>query len=120
MAFERLAAIAEKRCPACLAGPMYQGTFTMYEHCPVCGHRFMREPGYFQGAMYVSYVMGIGTFAALLLGAKALLEPRYGFVVASVVAIAIQGLLVPVLFQYSRVIWAHLNIGTRQSGSEPG
>ena len=113
MSLDRLAAIAEKRCPACLAGPMYQGTFTMYEHCPVCGHRFMREPGFFQGAMYVSYTMGLFTFLFLLLFCRARLTPTLGLTAAYVVAFALQLCLVPMLFRYSRVIWAHLNVGTR-------
>jgi len=27
----------------------------MHERCPACGLRFEREPGYFTGAMYLSY-----------------------------------------------------------------
>lgn len=39
---------------------MFRGRFEMNATCPVCGHRFEREPGFFQGAMYVSYGLGIG------------------------------------------------------------
>ena len=42
----------------------------MFERCPVCDLRFEREPGYFMGAMYISYVLGllvIAVFAAVLL-----------------------------------------------------
>jgi hypothetical protein len=87
----------------------------MNEKCPVCGHRFMREPGFFQGAMYVSYTLGMVTFVALLFGLRALLQPSIGYVASIAAAFAGQLLLVPVLFRYSRVIWAHLNIGTRRS-----
>jgi hypothetical protein len=31
----------------------------MHEQCPVCGLRFEREPGYFTGAMYLSYGVAI-------------------------------------------------------------
>lgn len=91
---------------------MFSGLLTIHDTCPVCGHRFMREPGFFQGAMYVSYVLGLGTFLFLLLLCRARLGPRIGLPAASVVAIALQLMLVPLLFRYSRVIWAHLNIGT--------
>ena len=31
----------------------------MHERCPVCGLKFEREPGYFLGAMYFSYLLSI-------------------------------------------------------------
>ena len=31
----------------------------------MCGLKFEREDGYFLGAMYISYALGIGTIAAL-------------------------------------------------------
>jgi hypothetical protein len=37
----------------------------MYDRCPACGLRFEREPGYFLGAMYISYGLGVVTIAAL-------------------------------------------------------
>ena len=44
---------------------MFSGRFTMNPTCPVCGHRFEREQGFFQGAMYVSWVLGV-TYLAVL------------------------------------------------------
>ena len=41
----------------------------MYERCPVCDLKFEREAGYFLGAMYISYMLGvvcIAIFALLL------------------------------------------------------
>lgn len=110
----RLGAIIAQRCPVCLTGPMFAGLFRMWEVCPTCGHRFMREPGFFQGAMYVSYSMGLVTFLLLLLFCQYRLAPRIGLTAAYLLAFALQLCLVPILWRYSRVIWAHLNIGTRQ------
>jgi len=110
----RLGAILLQRCPVCLAGPMFAGLIRMWEVCPNCGHRFMREPGFFQGAMYVSYTMGLFTFLFLLLFCRARLTPAIGLTAAYVVAFVLQLCLVPILFRYSRVIWAHLNVGTRE------
>ena len=31
----------------------------MYERCEVCNLKFEREPGYFLGAMYISYGLGL-------------------------------------------------------------
>lgn len=91
---------------------MFDSLFSMKEHCPRCRHRFMREPGFFQGAMYVSYVVGIVEFALLALIGYALIGERFGIEAALVVAVVLHLLLVPQLFQYSRVVWAHVSVVT--------
>jgi uncharacterized protein (DUF983 family) len=66
--------ILQQRCPRCRAGSIFRysiflGFPKMHERCPVCDLKFDREPGYFLGAMYVSYGLGIvivALFAALL------------------------------------------------------
>jgi uncharacterized protein (DUF983 family) len=109
----RLSAILRQRCPVCLEGPMYSGLVTMYERCPQCSHQFERETGFFQGAMYVSWVTSVGLFATIALLARLLLAPRIGLLAAMAVAVLVYMPCVPMLFRYSRVIWAHMNIGTR-------
>jgi hypothetical protein len=37
----------------------------MYERCPTCGLKFEREDGYFLGAMYIGYGLGVGAIAVL-------------------------------------------------------
>jgi hypothetical protein len=98
---------------------MFRGMFAMYETCPVCGHRFEREPGFFQGAMYVSYALGVGEAFVLVLLAMAFLTPAIGLVWTIAVVVLVHLALVPVLFRYSRVLWAHLNIGTLDPSERP-
>ncbi|HZQ70672.1 MAG TPA: hypothetical protein VFA68_19235 [Terriglobales bacterium] len=41
----------------------------MYSECPICSLKFEREEGYFLGAMYIGYLLGlilIVLFAAIL------------------------------------------------------
>lgn len=91
---------------------MYSGLVTMYERCPRCGHVFERETGFFQGAMYVGWASSVGVFATLALLSTFFLAPRIGSTAAFAVAIIVYLPIVPVLFRYSRVIWAHVNIGS--------
>ena len=91
---------------------MFSGMFAMYERCPQCGHAFERETGFFQGAMYMSWALGVGLFAALAVCADLLLAPRIGLAPALALAAAVYFPLVPALFRYARVIWAHINIGS--------
>lgn len=49
------------KCPNCSKGLVFKksdGVFkmpVMYEKCEECSYQFDREPGYFLGAMYISY-----------------------------------------------------------------
>jgi uncharacterized protein (DUF983 family) len=92
---------------------MFRGTLSMNETCSVCGHRFMREPGFFQGAMYISYLIALATFMVLAWSAYFLLAPRWGVLAALGLAVTLQMLLVPRMYRLARVIWAHLNVRTR-------
>jgi uncharacterized protein (DUF983 family) len=104
----RLKAMVLLRCPNCLRGRVFSGAVQMNEHCPLCGVRFAREPGYFLGAMYVSYPL-----AAIVLGVLALalqlLIPHWPWVLCLAVAFVPFLLLVPLVFRYSRVIWMHFD-----------
>jgi len=37
----------------------------MCERCSICDLKFEREPGYFLGAMYISYVLGVSIMAPI-------------------------------------------------------
>jgi len=56
-------------CPRCRTGKIFRKSVWlfpgMYERCPECGLKFEREPGYFLGAMYIGYGLGVGTLALL-------------------------------------------------------
>jgi uncharacterized protein (DUF983 family) len=55
------------KCPKCEKGDIFERKGNifllqipkMHGQCPVCGYKFEKEPGYFLGAMYVSYGMTI-------------------------------------------------------------
>ncbi len=104
---ERLVAIARQRCPNCLQGPVFKRGITMNDGCSVCGHEFMREQGYFQGAMYMSYALGIPLMLFMTV-ALMLVLPSHSPTVALFISVPIFLLLVPVMFRYSRVLWMHL------------
>jgi uncharacterized protein (DUF983 family) len=105
---ERLLTILRLRCPACGEGAVFRGTFTMNELCPTCGLRFLREPGYFLGAMYFSYGMAIPLIALLTLGAY-LVFPRWRLHYLVLLAWVIFLPMAPLVYRYSRVMWIHLD-----------
>ena len=84
----------------------------MYEHCPHCGLRYEVEPGYFIGAMYVSYAISGGV--ALVVGFLLFYlagDPggwTYTLVIAPLMVV-----IAPLNFRISRVIWLHYVAGIK-------
>jgi len=115
----KLQAVLEGRCPRCRQGKIFSKPFysprgfdKMHEHCPHCGLRYEVEPGYFIGAMYVSYALSGGV--ALVLGFVLFYffgDPG-GWVYAGVIA-PVMVFIAPVNFRVSRVIWLHYVAGIK-------
>jgi Protein of unknown function (DUF983) len=78
----------------------------MHEHCPVCGLAFEREPGYFTGAMYLSYGLGIIATAPVWLLMAFLGAPLGDVLLASGFLLVVGS---PWLFRYARVLWLFLD-----------
>jgi uncharacterized protein (DUF983 family) len=97
-------AIGHLRCPRCHHGKVFKGLVAMNRHCPVCGLVYEREPGYFLGAMYVSYA-----FASVIIGLALLLLyqifPTWSDLAVYGGALVVLIPFVPYIFRYSRVIW---------------
>ena len=103
---KRLWAALRFRCPRCCRGAVWRSPFRMHSACPECGLVFEREPGYFTGAMYASYFIGI--FITLPIW-MAMLFAGAGLAPILIVAIGMVVALTPVSFHYSRVFWMHID-----------
>jgi len=104
--------IFEQRCPRCRLGKIFPrsvfwGFPKMHEHCPVCGLRFEREPGYFLGAMYFSFGIGIVTVAVI----AAILWTATGWWItkATTWAMVLFLPLAPAITLFARVLWIYLD-----------
>ncbi len=102
-------AVLHQLCSECGEGKVFQGPFRMNERCPVCGYKFERGPGYFTGAMYFSYALGIPIIAAAVLLGKYLLVPHWPLHWILVVAWIAFLPLSPAVFRYSRVLFIHFD-----------
>lgn len=110
----RFEAIVEMRCPQCRQGKMFKygnGRIDkfddMHKNCPVCNLHFEVEPGFWYGAMFVSY--GFSILILLLLG----LTIYWGFgdpsIWGYILPIPVVSLLaVPFNFRMSRSVFLHL------------
>lgn len=104
--WRHLRGFALLRCPRCFEGPIYEGLIRTRETCPVCGLRYERDPGYFTGAMYGSYILGIVlTFPVWLIMLMAGYEA-----IPILAAVAVElAVLLPILFRFSRSAWLHFD-----------
>jgi uncharacterized protein (DUF983 family) len=104
-----LGGILAKRCARCRRGAIFRSTWVMNDDCPECGLDFDRgDPGYFTGAMYVSYALAIPVIALLTLIGYLIVAGWSLFrLVAMATVVALP--FVPWLWQYSRVIWIYFD-----------
>jgi uncharacterized protein (DUF983 family) len=98
----RIAPLLRRRCPRCREGAIFAGLLRMHPQCPVCGLVFHREPGYFLGAMYFSYALGVAAVTPLVVWG---LAADWPLATIGWAATALLAVLSPWLFQYSRVLW---------------
>src|SRR2546425_6798359 len=96
------------RCPRCLEGRVFRRFVTMHDSCPACGHVFEREPGYFVGAMYISYALAIPMYLLLVAILRSFMRGASDIAVLAA-GLPLVCLAAPLLFRYSRVIWMHFD-----------
>jgi|SRR6185312_3652968 len=106
--------IWNEKCPHCNEGKVFEEKKKWYEIMPVmkkkcdcCHYKFDREPGYFLGAMYISYAIGValglGTFVLItLVFPKLDLAWALCFIGLVILAFAQKN------FKVSRIIFIHL------------
>jgi len=79
----------------------------MHDRCPVCDLKFEREPGYFLGAMYVSYALGVmivALFATLLWSVTG-----WRITKDIIWAVVLFLPLAPTITLFARVLWIYLD-----------
>ncbi|PHS53505.1 MAG: DUF983 domain-containing protein [Lutibacter sp.] len=110
----KLFSILHNKCPKCHEGEFMieknlfklQNAFKMHKNCPSCNFKYMMEPSFFYGAMYINYGLTVGvsllTFViSTLLFNLSLLESFIPIVAALI-------LTAPISIRLSRIIWINL------------
>lgn len=111
----KLYSIFNLKCPRCHTGDLFNTPtfsfsqpFDMPKNCPKCGQDFEPEPGFYFGAMFISYIF-TGFFC---LGFTMILHWVIGWSTAASFAalIAVCAILFVYIFRLARSIWINLNI----------
>jgi len=96
------------RCPLCGEDRVFEGLFRMRHHCHACTFVYIREPGYFLGAIYLNY--GLTCVLALVIFhiVAARVELSVG---AHLLYLGPFTVLFPTLFfRYSRLLWMVMDL----------
>lgn len=84
--------------------------------CEVCSLDFKPEPGFYYGAMYVSYALGVAVFVTIWASCNWFFDNVGVWTQISLVLIALIG-LGPYLYALSKVIWANFFFSYKQNAT---
>ncbi|TDQ30232.1 DUF983 domain-containing protein [Tenacibaculum caenipelagi] len=107
----KLYSIFNSKCPRCHEGDFFKYKLNfnpkkvteLHENCPKCNLKYMMEPSFFFGAMYVNYAIAVALFVAVFIIAKMFIGLS---ILQSFIAIIVVSLLfTPITLRLSRIIW---------------
>ncbi len=93
--------------------PIFRGSrlwlAPMHERCSVCDLKFEREPGYFLGAMYISYAMAVPLLAGFMALFWWLTPWSWGYLLLAAGLALLP--FAPMVTLFARVLWIYLDRG---------
>ena len=109
----KLYSIFNNKCPKCHEGDFYvdknpfhlKKILKIYKKCDKCDLKYMIEPSFYHGAMYVSYGLSVATSIAIVI-----ISTLLGFqLISSFIAVFI-GLIIftPFMLKLSRIIYINM------------
>lgn len=106
-------ALLSNKCPRCNKGKVFKNTVfnlfkigKMEKSCSHCDFVYEKEPGFFFGAMYVSYGLIVAESIAAFIIFRLFLQLEWFLSFGLIVLLSL--LLVGVNFKLSRLIWIYL------------
>lgn len=111
----KLYSVLKFKCPHCQEGDFFvsrnpynlKSMSETHENCSACKRRLSLEPGFYYGAMYISYALGVAHIVSFLIAQYVLgFEMEFwSFILLVGTALA---LLTPLYYALSKIIWANL------------
>ncbi|MDV3308507.1 MAG: DUF983 domain-containing protein [Cyclobacteriaceae bacterium] len=121
-ATSRFGAILQGKCPRCRQGDIFTYPVSklskfnvMNARCPHCDVMLQPEPGFYQGAMYVSYAFAVALIVTIGIVLYIAGDPPEWVYITAIIALTI--LLAPVNYRASRILYLHLFGGIKFDAS---
>ena len=107
----KLYSVSKLKCPRCHEGDLYltQNAYNlkdfdkMHKYCLSCSQKYDIEPGFYLGAMYVSYILTVFVSGISALVLFFLFKINIALIVGFNLALLL--FLAPVVFRFSRAVW---------------
>lgn len=112
----QVTSVLKLKCPKCGQGDLFinksayqfKGFFDMHKECSNCKQDFEIEPGFYYGAMYVSYGVTIAISVAVFVAMTVLNLYSVGaYIIANIITLIIS---LPYVFKLSRSFWLKLMV----------
>jgi uncharacterized protein (DUF983 family) len=118
-AFATLRRLVRLRCPHCGQGAVLRRWFAVHDRCSACGFRYERsDENYFQGAMFVNFMIGGATFGVSLLSVLVLSWPNVPWNALTFGAPVVMLAFMIFLYPISKVVWLSADVMLRPVTSE--
>lgn len=106
--------VLKSKCPRCNLDNLYVDNNPyhlsrlgqMKKQCDKCGQRYEPETGFYYGAMYVSYGLGVAFMVAPAMIMYGVFNLSFGWLLTFILAMYI--LAFPLFFRLSRNIWLNM------------
>lgn len=112
----KLYSIFKMKCPRCQEGDFFlshpydlKKAGNLHSHCSECNLKYAKEPGFYFGAMYVSYALGVALFVTLWVSFN-LFFPSIDLFWQITIITSSFVLIAPYFYALSKIIWANLFI----------
>ena len=112
----KLYSIFNGKCPQCQEGDFFTNGFTynpskvtnIYDNCPNCNLKYMLEPSFYYGAMYVNYGLTVAlSVVTFLIGTLIFNLTLIQSFIAIVIALLV---LAPLNLRLARIMWINMFI----------
>ena len=110
----KLYSIFKRKCPVCQDGDFFvskpydlKNLGKIHDTCNECGETFSKEPGFYYGAMYVSYGLGVAMFVSVFILTYLISPNSSAFTYIFIIGLAMV-LFGPFIYEMSKIIWANI------------
>ena len=110
----KLFSVVNGKCPKCQEGNFFKYGFTfnpskitkLHDNCSHCNLKYMIEPSFFYGAMYINYGITVAISIFIFLISKLVFESTLLQSFAAIIFSLV--ILAPFNLRLSRIIWIHM------------
>jgi len=120
----KIYSVVKFKCPRCNEGDFFvsraydlQKMGKVHENCTECGLKYAKEPGFFYGAMYVSYAFGVALFVTVIILYYIIfrrIDVWTLFAIIGFLSVA----TAPINYALSKIIWANFFIAYKKDAIE--